>query len=371
MARGLLDFQDPQLMGLLGISSGLLQAGGPSRMPMGLGHGIGMGLNQGMQFSENASQMQNRTAITNSRVDEEKRKAQQAAESQQRLSQFAATLPPDQQMRFMVDPKAFLESKVVAPGSSLVSGGGGVQYTQPNRPPDPTSDIRNFEYAKSQGFKGSLQDFILSHRSAGATNVTTNLGRDDDEYLKGRRRQQAEAFSTLEKGAESAYKQIQTLDRFREASKTGTAGGAQPIISGVQNFLSTFGYTPEQLKDVRVMEQAIGDILGNKMNELGARGLTDKDMEILRQSLPRVALDRDSREAVSNILKKSHEFTLEQYEEARAEESRIYPDFAKKTPVQGWLKGYRTEKQKRLSAPTTEAPAVKPPAVVNWNDLGR
>jgi hypothetical protein len=67
MARGLLDFQDPQLMGLLGISSGLLQAGGPSRMPVSVGQGIGMGLNQGMKFAEDASQMQNRNRALDQR----------------------------------------------------------------------------------------------------------------------------------------------------------------------------------------------------------------------------------------------------------------------------------------------------------------
>lgn len=175
-----------------------------------------------------------------------------------------------------------------------------------------------------------------------------NLGRDDDEYLKARRKAQADGFRELERSAESAYKQIQTLDRFLAASEKGTAGGAQPIISGVQNFLSSFGYSPESLKDVRVMEQAIGDILGNKMAELGARGLTDKDMEILRQALPRVAIDRGSRSAVANILKKSAEFTLGEYDAARAEEERIYPEFAKKTPMQGWFKAYKGSKANKV-----------------------
>lgn len=182
-------------------------------------------------------------------------------------------------------------------------------------------------------------------REAGKPQTTiVNQQPGDDKYLQERRKAQAATFAALEKSAESAYKQINTLDRFIEASKKGTAGGAQPIISGVQNFLSSFGYTPEQLKDVRVMEQAIGDILGNKMAELGARGLTDKDMEILRQALPRVNVDKDSRIAVAEILKKTAMSTLGEYENARAEEERIYPDFAKKTPVQSWFKAYKDSK---------------------------
>lgn len=212
-------------------------------------------------------------------------------------------------------------------------------------PATPPNDVREYEYAKSQGFAGTFEQFQQQQRKAGATKVTgptVIVGKGDEKYVEKRREGQAAKFAELEKAAESAYRQIGTLDRFIQASQKGTAGGAQPVISGVQNLLSSFGYTPESLKDVRVMEQAIGDILGNKMSELGARGLTDKDMEILRQALPRVGIDKESRIAIANILKKTAEFTLGEYGNARAEEERIYPEFAQKTPVQGWFKDWKS-----------------------------
>ena len=176
------------------------------------------------------------------------------------------------------------------------------------------------------------------------SNVIDNRQPGDDEYLKERRKQQATRYAELEKGAESAYKRMQTLDRFLEASKKGTAGGVQPVITATQNFLASFGYSPESLKNVAVMEQAIGDILGTKMQELGARGLTDRDMDILRQALPRVAIAPEAREAVVGILKKADEFTLNEYVNVRDQEAKNYPDFAKKTPTQGWLRDYQSRK---------------------------
>lgn len=199
--------------------------------------------------------------------------------------------------------------------------------------------------------------------NAGKTSITgptVIVGKGDDKYQEERRKGQATQFAELEKRAESASRQIDTLDRFIAASKNGTAGGAQPVISGVQNLLSTFGYTPAQLKDVRVMEQAIGDILGNKMVELGARGLTDKDMEILRMALPRVATDAQSRVAIAEVLKKSANASLNEYANARAEEERIYPEFAQKTPVQAWFKDW---KSKHGAAPGGGGPK---PVVVDW-----
>ena len=42
--------------------------------------------------------------------------------------------------------------------------------------PKPTSDIQEYNFAKNQGFTGTLQDWITQNKKAGATNVTTNVG---------------------------------------------------------------------------------------------------------------------------------------------------------------------------------------------------
>lgn len=179
---------------------------------------------------------------------------------------------------------------------------------------------------------------------SGASNL--NVGTGSGKYADKRQEGRATAMAELEKSAENSYKQIIALDRFSEASKNGTEGGAQPIITAVQGFISSFGYTPESLKNVRVMEQAIGDILGSKMAELGARGLTDQDMKILREALPRVATDRESREIVAGILRKSHESTLAEYHNMRQEEARIHPDLSAQMPEQVWYKDYKARQEK-------------------------
>jgi hypothetical protein len=186
------------------------------------------------------------------------------------------------------------------------------------------------------------------------TNITNVNAKSDNAYFTKRREAQAQQFQDLEKSAESADRQIQTLDRFIRANQSGTAGGAQPLISGVQNFLSTFGYEPKSLTNVRVMEQAVGDILQNKMSELGARGLTDKDMQILREALPRVDTDRVSREQVAGIIRKSAQSTIDSYRASRAEEARIYPEFTQNTPAPLWLRKYEGPQQAQPTAGTFE-----------------
>lgn len=174
-----------------------------------------------------------------------------------------------------------------------------------------------------------------------AVTLSVAVGKGDQKYAETRLTDAAEAMTALTKAAESSYKANQALDRFLEASKQGTHGGVQPIISGVQNALASFGYSSESLKSVRQMEQAIGDILGSKMAELGARGLTDKDMEVLRQSLPRVDTDIKSRENVVKILKKINNSVISEWEGQREQELKTYPELSSRLPEPVWYKNYK------------------------------
>lgn len=184
----------------------------------------------------------------------------------------------------------------------------------------------------------------LNRAGASKQSVTNIMPKADAKYVENRMSDQAEYMKTLGKSAEGAYKSNQSLDRFIAASAKSPQGGAQPVISGVQNFLSSFGYSSESLTSTRQMEQVIGDILGNKMAELGARGLTDKDMEILRMSLPRVAIDHSSRVSVAEILKKVNNNSLNEYDNARQDELRQYPELENRIPEPVWYRSYKGAK---------------------------
>lgn len=254
-------------------------------------------------------------------------------------------------------PEATFRARGVEPvKNEFVSGVPVNPYQPPSNPiPSPTnpfnvvSDGRGgFTLAPNQ----PVQDFQLRKAATGASRSVTNVNMPgDDKYIDTRRANDANAFKDLEKAAQSAYNQFSTLDRFIKASEKGFAGGAAPVLASVTNFLSSFGYDSESLKDTRVMEQAIGDVLGNKMAELGARGLTDKDMEILRQALPRVETDKGSRVQIAKIMQKASANVLREYENARNEEARIYPGLANRTPNPAWFKDYKSNPQRFGIAP--------------------
>lgn len=285
---------------------------------------------------------------------------------QMQIENFAKQLPESDRAAFMVNPNAYIQemNKKYVVGGSLVSGRGGAPLYEaprkmefvngiavdpyktppgsvlpqdPNKPfslgpdlkPVPNVPFQNFEFGKAS-------------RGAPKTDVRVAMPVGEDSYVKNRLGGEVKTMEELTKRAESAYNQVKTLDRFVEASQKGFDGGAAPIFAGVNNFLASFGINSgaKSLKDYRLMEQAIGDILGNKMAELGARGLTDKDMQILRDALPRAETDRASRLEIARILRRSHLGTLEQYKSAREQEAKNFPSLGNRVMVQPWYQEY-------------------------------
>lgn len=165
-------------------------------------------------------------------------------------------------------------------------------------------------------------------------------GKGDEEYWKKRLGGQATRMDELEKASESAFNEMKALDRFLASSKNTTEGGAQPVISGVKNILSSFGAKFDDLKDVAEMQQAVADIKTNYLKDLGARGLTDKDMEIINDALPKLATSRPARENIVRILKKAQLKTIESWENMREEEKRVYPDKSQTIFTPSWYSNY-------------------------------
>ena len=237
-------------------------------------------------------------------------------------------------------------------GNTLVDANGKQYFTAPPSGKLGTEDV-HIGGGRWQAFKvgrdgeidmnAPIGQAFLKRPTASDVNVSANAAvpKGDTKYAEKRMSDAAEGMTALTKSAESSYKGNKALDRFLAASNTGTQGGAQPIITGVQNFLSSFGYAPSELKDVRQMEQAIGDMLGHKMEELGARGLTDKDMEVLRESLPRVNTDRAARENIVRILKVTNNNIISEWEGQRSQEFQTYPELSKRIPEPVWYKEHK------------------------------
>lgn len=106
-------------------------------------------------------------------------------------------------------------------------------------------------------------------------------------------------------GAKSAAKHLRNasaLQRFLRAEEGTPEGGVQPFIHGIKNMLVSFGIPAGNLPQIDTMHQAINAILASEMTERGARGLTDKDMIILRTASIQANISSESRREIAEIM---------------------------------------------------------------------
>lgn len=125
---GLLDFEDPNTVGALQLGMGLLNAGGPSRMPVSLGQGIAQAGAGALNSMRQARQDQVSTLMRNAQMEELKRKQLKDLRQQQILEAFGSSITdPAERQRFMVDPETYVkqmnEFKTVDPTHDVYRGG--------------------------------------------------------------------------------------------------------------------------------------------------------------------------------------------------------------------------------------------------------
>lgn len=263
--------------------------------------------------------------------------------------------------RIMLDPKSAFadlyggeeEAYTLAEGAKRFKGG---KLIAENPKLDPDQyEVRPFAE------NGGWQDWVIDKRTK------TKLRKEGDWYRKGKDAAEVTAVANAgekglsefwketagarakrlaegEKAAEAAADNLASLNRFLAESKKGTAGGAQPVITGVQNLLSSFGFSSAELTSTITMSQAIAANKAAYMKQLGARGLTDQDMKILGEALPKVDTSRTAREEVARILIKSNKATIDRwYKDHQATYRNAPPgmEFLREPPA--WYQDYSTQ----------------------------
>jgi hypothetical protein len=90
---GILDYINPSQLALLGASSSLLQAGGPSRTPVSFGQALGQGIQGGLgglQQAQQFQQMEQMNQFRAAQAEEMKRKAAMQAQQQEAMQRLGS-----------------------------------------------------------------------------------------------------------------------------------------------------------------------------------------------------------------------------------------------------------------------------------------
>lgn len=151
-----------------------------------------------------------------------------------------------------------------------------------NPQPKSTDDIREYEFAKSQGFGGTFADWQMENRRAGATNVTTNVG-EGDKFYENLDRKNAETFSAMSDSGIQARSKLGQIDRLEGLM----ANAPQGAMGAMKQAAGEWGIPTDGLSDI----QAASALLEKMVPEQRAPGsgpMSDADIKMFRASLPRI-----------------------------------------------------------------------------------
>lgn len=200
---------------------------------------------------------------------------------------------------------------------------------------DTPAAIREYEYAKKQGYQGTFQQFQTEQKKAGATNVSVSMDKGfGDAFAK----DAASMLATSRDQAQAAANNLRTLNRIDEVVNSGK------VVVGPTAKFETFGRQLGQSLGVTGKDNA--EVLGNTRKLLqGAASLAADGAKLLagqgqitegeRALISRAAGgDIDSMtvpeiQSLSTVLRKVNSFKVQQHDAAL---KNVGPQFAPFVP---------------------------------------
>jgi hypothetical protein len=269
-------------MGILASNQGNYGAWGPA---VGRGAMLGMQNASAMQDGQQSAQMQQmKMQLAQRQWEKDQRDAQQVEE-------FIGTLPKQYQAMARMNPDGFAKFLMAQQAG-----------------PSPTDDMREYEAAQRQGFKGTFLDFQKEIKAAGATQIVMPGDKAEDKAL-------AELGIEQYKGAQSTLETAQpklgTIEVMGQLLDQINTGKLQPALADIKGWADAFGIAVPGIEKL-APAQAF-NALANQMtlqarstaNGTGMPGaMSDADREFLRQMVPGLEKQKGTNRALLDIMRR-------------------------------------------------------------------
>ena len=337
--------QQARGQGMTNLGLALLQAGGPSRTPTGIGSRLGQAGIQAMQANQGVMDRGLERMLAARKLQQE--------ESQRSLRQQAiSALSPDEQIIAQLDPSALGEIYktrlgIGGKGPDSISGklnpsdftpeslaqfketGGDfrVLVSKQDKPPFKVGDIRDFV----QGTERITQEYqadgtwkTISRGSAFAPPSQFNVNVGDRAFAGEAQKEQAKTLAGIQ---QSGLKAGQTI---REVTKLGNLLDKIPTGSTarLQQIAGNFGIPTKGLDDIQAA-QAIINRLVPQQRPPGSGTMSDADLALFRESLPRIINQPGGNKIIIDTLKSINDYLIEEGKIANeAINGRISPEEA-------------------------------------------
>lgn len=148
-------------------------------------------------------------------------------------------------------------------------------------PKAPPSAVQEYEYAIAQGFKGSFEQWKM--QQATASRPTTNISVGDNKFDAKAAEVIATQFSETWKQGQAANRSMAQINRLDELL-TKTGGG---FTAAAQAYAGQFGINTRGLSDIQAADAIIQSLIPQQRPP-GSGTMSDRDIELFRQSVPRL-----------------------------------------------------------------------------------
>lgn len=157
---------------------------------------------------------------------------------------------------------------------------------------DTTNDIKEYNLAKEQGFKGSLLDYQTALKRAGANQTSINMPPMEKAYDQALGKEFADQNISIAKGAGDARRKIATLDRIGQLlsdPKIYTGAGGDQVLQ-VKRLAKLIGVDVGDVSGAEAARALSNQFALELRNPAGGAGMpgamSDKDREFLQASVP-------------------------------------------------------------------------------------
>jgi len=164
--------------------------------------------------------------------------------------------------------------------------------------PDP---VKQYLFAKGQGFAGTFVDYQLAIRKAGATNVTVDQ-KGETKFEEEFGKKQADRYTKYMDAADAARRKMVDINTMREIStRLGTQGAVAGIKEAIGPYADALGVNIDGLSDIQAYTQVI-QRLAPQQRAPGSGSTSDIEFKGFLKSLPGLSQNPAAREVGLNTM---------------------------------------------------------------------
>lgn len=179
----------------------------------------------------------------------------------------------------------------VAPGSTLVDPSTFKPvFSAPDKPAEQPSAVREYQFAVSQGYPGTFQQFQIEQKKAGANNTSVNVN-TEKSFLNSMAGDLGKEVVNARGQAQAAASTVRTANSLLETLDSGKvmAGPVTPVGRYMLQLGEVFGVTgkdsQERLANTRKAMQSLAQLELDAAQQMKGQGqITESERAILRKA---------------------------------------------------------------------------------------